>query len=204
MPAQKRQAAAPNGGSLDVAGEFSNQPGLVTNPKDGLGAVGGYDVKGVFASGDNASDGTVRGGALSNLSGHLNVKPERPSVDNLPGRVQEFRDKFENVETNPIKQVVSDPVSTFSIDVDTASYSFVRRALNAGRLPPKNAVRVEELINYFSYGYETPENADVPFKVQVNVVPPPWNDVNKLVHVSVKGYDLKTAERPRANLVFPC
>lgn len=114
----------------------------------------------------------------------------------------ENRDKFDAKEINPVKQVAKEPVSTFSIDVDTASYSFVRRALNAGRLPPKDAVRVEELINYFPYSYPAPDTADVPFKPTVSVFPSPWNANNKLVHVAIKGYDLKSAERPRANLVF--
>lgn len=114
----------------------------------------------------------------------------------------ENRDKFDAKEINPVKQVASEPVSTFSIDVDTASYSFVRRALNAGHLPPKDAVRVEELINYFPYAYPAPDTAEVPFKPTVTVFPSPWNTNNKLVHVAIKGYDLKSAERPRANLVF--
>lgn len=115
---------------------------------------------------------------------------------------EENRDKFEAKEINPVKQVASEPVSTFSIDVDTASYAFVRRALNGGRLPPKDAVRVEELINYFPYAYPAPETAEVPFKPTMTVVASPWNPRNKLVHVAIKGYDLKSAERPRANLVF--
>lgn len=112
------------------------------------------------------------------------------------------RDKFDAKEINPVKQVASEPVSTFSIDVDTASYSFVRRALNMGHLPPKDAVRIEEMINYFPYAYPPPETAETPFKPTVTVFPSPWNASNKLVHVAIKGYDLKTSERPRANLVF--
>ena len=115
---------------------------------------------------------------------------------------QENRDKFEAKEINPVKQTASEPVSTFSIDVDTASYSFVRRALNAGHLPPKDGVRVEEMINYFPYAYPAPDTAETPFRPTVTVFPSPWNTNNKLVHVAIKGYDLKTAERPRANLVF--
>ena len=87
-----------------------------------------------------------------------------PEIEDL-----ENRDKFEAKEINPVKQVASEPVSTFSIDVDTASYSFVRRALNAGHLPPKDAVRVEEMINYFPYAYPAPDTADVPFKPTVTV-----------------------------------
>ena len=115
---------------------------------------------------------------------------------------EENRDKFDAREINAIKQAAVEPVSTFSIDVDTASYAFARRALNAGRLPPRDSVRVEEMINYFPYAYPAPETADVPFKPTVTVMPSPWNANNKLVHVAIKGYDLKSAERPRANLVF--
>ncbi len=114
----------------------------------------------------------------------------------------EHRNQFDATPSNPVKQVAAEPVSTFSIDVDTASYAFVRRALNAGQLPPKDAVRVEEMINYFPYDYPRPEIADTPFLPTVTVVPAPWKPTNKLVHIGIKGYDLATAERPRANLVF--
>ncbi|MGE0628422.1 MAG: von Willebrand factor type A domain-containing protein [Hyphomicrobiaceae bacterium] len=129
------------------------------------------------------------------------VAPPRPDSYLQPAPEQN-RDRFESKDSNPVKQVAAEPVSTFSIDVDTASYSFMRRALNAGRLPPKAAVRVEELINYFPYDYAPPDSAETPFKPSVEVVPAPWNPSNKLVHIAIKGYDLKSAERPRANLVF--
>ncbi len=115
---------------------------------------------------------------------------------------KEYRDKFTATETNPVKQVAAEPVSTFSIDVDTASYTFARRALNEGRLPPKAAVRAEEIINYFDYGYPGTDSASQPFKPTVTVVPSPWNATNSLVHIGIKGYELKSAERPRANLVL--
>jgi Ca-activated chloride channel family protein len=113
-----------------------------------------------------------------------------------------FRDQFEATSINPLKQVASEPVSTFSIDVDTASYAFVRRALNAGRLPPKAAVRTEEMINYFDYAYPSAESVSAPFKPTVTVVPSPWNPSNRLVHIGIKGYELQNSERPRANLVL--
>lgn len=112
------------------------------------------------------------------------------------------RDRFATAETNPVKSVATEPVSTFSIDVDTASYSLVRRALVSGRLPPREAVRVEEMINYFPYAWAPPETADPPFRPTVTVLPSPWNPARKLVHIALKGYGLKSAERPRANLVL--
>ncbi|HSS63520.1 MAG TPA: VWA domain-containing protein [Gammaproteobacteria bacterium] len=112
------------------------------------------------------------------------------------------RDEFTDFETNPVKPVAEMPVSTFSIDVDTASYAFVRRQLNSGVLPQKNAVRVEEMINYFDYGYETPDSADAPFLPGVAVYPAPWNPEAKLLHIGIKGYELPKSAKPRANLVF--
>jgi len=121
----------------------------------------------------------------------------------VPARLRpEGRERFDAVGPNPVKTVASEPVSTFSIDVDTASYAFVRRALNQGLLPPKDAVRVEELINYFPYRYPLPEKQETPFQPAVTVLPSPWNPANKLVHIAVKGYDMVRTYRPRANLVL--
>ncbi len=120
----------------------------------------------------------------------------------LHGTADEGRDRFAAADANRVRSVTVEPVSTFSIDVDTASYAFVRRSLNSGRLPPKEAVRVEELINYFPYGYPLPEERGAPFRPTVTVLPSPWNPANKLVHIAIKGYDVPKAERPRVNLVL--
>ncbi len=125
-----------------------------------------------------------------------------PPVDTNVTPESEFRDRFESKETSPVKSAATEPVSTLSIDVDTASYAFARRALNAGRLPPKDSVRVEEFVNYFPYDYPKPESAQTPFKPTITVTPSPWNAGNRLVHVAIQGYALQSAERPRANLVF--
>jgi Ca-activated chloride channel family protein len=120
----------------------------------------------------------------------------------LPPAIEKGRDRFAAAAANSVKSVASEPVSTFSIDVDSASYAFVRRALNSGQLPPKEAVRVEEMINYFPYSYPLPEDRSMPFRPTVSVLPSPWNPANKLVHIAIKGYDVPKAERPRANLVL--
>ncbi|MSP27854.1 MAG: VWA domain-containing protein [Methylococcales bacterium] len=112
------------------------------------------------------------------------------------------RDKFKETVTNPLKLAKDEPVSTFSIDVDTASYSFVRGSLNQNVLPQKNAVRIEELINYFPYQYDAPTNKEEPFKANVSVFPTPWNKDTKLMHIGIKGYEIDTKDKPRANLVF--
>lgn len=161
-----------------------------TKPSEGPAHVEGFAA--------STADKSVRtfssedGAVLGQLS------PAAPPVLEDP----ESRDRFEAKDVNPIKDVASEPVSTFSLDVDTASYSFVRRSLTAGHLPPKDAVRIEEMINYFPYAYPAPESADVPFKPTISVMPSPWNAHNKLVHIAIKGYDLKSAERPRTNLVL--
>ena len=123
-------------------------------------------------------------------------------IEAAPVQVEEHRDQLPVFADNGIKQVAAEPVSTFSLDVDTASYSFARRALNAGEMPQKDAVRVEEMINYFPYAYPSPETADAPFQPTVSIVPAPWNTAHKLVHIGIKGYALQPSERPRANLVF--
>jgi len=112
------------------------------------------------------------------------------------------RDKFSDFEENPVKLVQAEPVSTFSVDVDTASYSFMRRQLNAGVLPQKDAVRIEEMVNYFDYDYALPDTKAEPFKPSVTVTPSPWAEGHKLVHIGIKGYDIAQSEKPRSNLVF--
>ncbi len=115
---------------------------------------------------------------------------------------QKYDDQFEAVETNPVKLVTEEPVSTFSADVDTASYSFVRKRLNSGYLPDKDAVRLEEMVNYFDYDYLRPVSADKPFKPTVVVHDSPWAENRKLVHIGIQGYELQAAEQPDSNLVF--
>ncbi len=108
---------------------------------------------------------------------------------------------FSNTETNPLKITTDDPVSTFSIDVDTASYGIVRSSLMNGRLPSKDAVRVEEMVNYFPYTYPAPEG-DAPFRPTITVTPTPWNEGTQLVHIGIQGALPQIEDRPPLNLVF--
>lgn len=119
-----------------------------------------------------------------------------------PGYQDFGRDKFEPLKDNPVVQVAETPVSTFSLDVDTAAYAFMRRSLNNGHLPPKDSVRVEELVNYFDYDYALPETRETPFKPSVTVLQTPWNKNTKLIHIGIKGFDIQAEKRPTANLVF--
>lgn len=112
------------------------------------------------------------------------------------------RENYEHLDRNAIHLVSEEPVSTFSIDVDTGSYANVRRMLNDGYLPPQDAVRVEELINYFSYDYALPRNTKVPFSINTEVATTPWNPDTHLLQVGLKGFEVESADRPSANLVF--
>ena len=111
-------------------------------------------------------------------------------------------DKFEKAEANPVISAEETPVSTFSVDVDTVSYSFFRSSINRGQLPPRSSIRLEEMINYFPYDYDAPRSADEPFKANVTVTPNPWNADKKLMHIGIKGYVPDMKERPKSNIVF--
>ncbi|MGZ6023058.1 MAG: vWA domain-containing protein [Rhizomicrobium sp.] len=110
--------------------------------------------------------------------------------------------KFPDAKPNAIVVTAEQPVSTFSIDVDTASYGYVRDALNGGALPQADAVRIEEMVNYFDYTYPLPENRSVPFRASIRVYPTPWNKDTQILHIGIKGFDIPKKERPPANLVF--
>lgn len=120
----------------------------------------------------------------------------------MPHPGYEGNDRFESFEINPVRRVAEEPVSTFSADVDTASYSFVRRQLNAGVLPQKDAVRVEEMINYFDYAWPAANSRSQPFKPTVVVSDSPWGRGKKLVHIGIKGYEIPRGEQPDSNLVL--
>ncbi len=112
------------------------------------------------------------------------------------------RERYDGEEVSPVKLVAQEPVSTFSVDVDTGAYANSRRFLTQGMLPPKDAVRTEEMINYFRYDYAAPDNKAVPFTVTTGIARTPWNQNTRLMRIGLRGYDLPRADRPPANLVF--
>lgn len=133
------------------------------------------------------------------------VMPIAPSVVVAADTVQtaiQHNDQFSEFKPNVFQQVAIEPVSTFSSDVDTASYSFIRRQLNNGTWPEKDAVRVEEMINYFDYSYALPESTTEPFKPTVTVMDSPWAKGKKLMHIGIQGYDITENSKPETNLVF--
>ena len=130
-----------------------------------------------------------------------NVYPTRPmAMPPMPGDIN--RENYAHRDSNPVQLVSEQPVSTFGIDVDTGSYTNVRRMLSAGQLPPADAVRAEEFINYFDYGYTPPADREQPFSVTTELGPAPWNAKRQLLLIGIQGYRVPKAQIPASNLVF--
>jgi Ca-activated chloride channel family protein len=109
-------------------------------------------------------------------------------------------ERYAQIRENPLQRVAETPVSTFSLDVDTGSYSNVRRFLASGALPPTDAVRIEELVNYFPYDYPLPR-AEHPFGISTEIAPAPWNPEHWLLRAAVRADQVDAARMPPANLV---
>jgi len=120
----------------------------------------------------------------------------------LPSDAMPSGDVFADFDEQRLKVVAEEPVSTFSIDVDTASYSYVRRMLEDGFVPQPDAVRIEELINYFPYDYPAAPSAEMPFQPTMAVYPTPWNPATQLLQIGIKGFVPPVAEDRPSNLVF--
>ncbi len=144
-----------------------------------------------------------------NEIGHTRMQAKAPailaeevSLAGLPAHLITNRDRFADLRENGVVLVSEQPLSTFSIDVDTGSYSLVRKYLTQGQLPPANAVRSEELINYFKYHFAQPTQADHPFAISTEITRSPWNANTHLLQIGVQGYQQTAKSRPAANLVF--
>ncbi len=111
-----------------------------------------------------------------------------PDLREAMGVLSAGTDRFPRARANGVTDTLTDPVSTFSVDVDTASYTVVRRLINEGTLPPPEAVRTEEILNYFSYAYEEPE-VDTPLNADVALMPAPWSDDVQLLRIGIQGYE---------------
>src|SRR5438094_5425502 len=139
---------------------------------------------------------TQGSGFVSSLSVPQQLAPDDVPIGGIEsyGGVREPSDQFntaayDHILENPFLDAASNPLSTFSIDVDTASYSNVRRFINNGSLPPKDAVRIEEMINYFTYDYPQPDG-DKPFSINIDVAGCPWESSHRLVRIGLKGREV--------------
>ncbi|MTI23190.1 DUF3520 domain-containing protein [Fulvivirga sp. RKSG066] len=115
--------------------------------------------------------------------------------------IEHNTEEYDAIQENEFRQALKKPLSTFSIDVDAASYSNIRRFLNNGQQPPKDAVRIEEMVNYFNYDYPQPDG-DHPFSINTEISKAPWNTAHKLVHIGLQGERIATDNLPPSNLVF--
>lgn len=128
-------------------------------------------------------------------------KPLRGSNDRWRYNNNFNREGYDNIKENPFLKVTDNPLSTFSIDVDGASYSNIRRFINQGQLPPNGAVRIEEMINYFTYKYQQPKGDD-PFSINTQYAVCPWNARHQIVSIGLQGKKIPTENLPPANLIF--
>ncbi len=122
-------------------------------------------------------------------------------IEHIPRHPSEDAEEYGKIIENSFLSAVENPVSTFGLDVDRASYSNIRRMLTSGYTPPKNAVRIEEMINYFNYQYEQPSN-EHPISIETTLTDCPWNKDNKIVHIGLQGKEIGTENLPPSNLVF--
>lgn len=123
-------------------------------------------------------------------------------AEDMPLMQEQNTEAYPDSTPNPLKITAEEPVSTFSVDVDTASYAVIRSSLSAGQLPPEGAVRIEEMVNYFPYSYPAPDFGEAPFRPTVTVTDTPWNPGTQLVHIAIQGQKPVVEDRPPLNLVF--
>ena len=146
-------------------------------------------------------------GAIATNAPFLSMSPARGRayVDDIALRRQREpgnTEAYDRIDENPFRSPAVAPLSTFSVDVDRASYANVRRFLDHGALPPRDAVRIEELVNYFPYGDAEPARGDVPLRITTEVAPAPWNGAHDLVRIALRARDVDMRRAPAANLVF--
>ncbi len=125
----------------------------------------------------------------------------RPPAIQRMQAIEMNAEEYEGIEENIFHGALKKPLSTFSIDVDAASYSNLRRFINNGQRPPKDAVRIEEMINYFDYDYAEPKNGQ-PFSIYTEIAQAPWNSKHQLVHIGLQGKRISVQNLPPSNLVF--
>ncbi len=211
------QAAPPagSGGGMGGGGGSGNGPGV----GPGIGGGMGFGMGSGSGAGAGPGSNAYRGSAVWNTQdrdsagGPAPSPPPRPRYDSSfdrrrtpPPYMQSMQfntESYDPIRDNPFQDVVQNPLSTFSIDVDTASYSNMRRFLERGSRPPRDSIRIEELVNYFDYDYEGPGSKDnKPFAVHFELTEAPWKTDHMLLRVGVKGREINPGKRPPCNLVF--
>ncbi len=152
--------------------------------------------------GYNSYSGIDNGGSTTDQASSVGYGDADLMAGEMAGEYEgSSEEQYEEIEANPFISVEETPVSTFSIDVDTASYANIRRFLKSGQLPNKDAVRVEEMINYFDYSYPLPQN-EHPFSVNIETARCLWNENHRLMRIGLKGKEIVDEDRTPSNLVF--
>jgi Ca-activated chloride channel family protein len=158
------------------------------------------------AAASEAADSSADSGIMSSAPAPTPALAAPGPAENFNANIylvpSQNTENYAHSDDNPIKRTAEEAVSTFSIDVDTGSYANLRRFLMNGQKPPVDAVRVEEMLNYFSYDYKGPRDAGIPFRADADVMVTPWNPNTKLLRLAIKGYQAPFDRRPAANLVF--
>ena len=166
-------------------------------------AIAGRAVAGTDGRKQEAA-ATTGATSAPTVTAHTRSRVDGPRVPSGIRRAREpwNTEAYERIDENPFRPVSVAPLSTFSVDVDRASYSNVRRFLNQGALPPKDAVRIEELVNYFPYGDATPAGRDVPLRITTELTAAPWNPGHDLLRIALRAREVDMRRAPPANLVF--
>ena len=196
---RRQDSVAPTLDELAVSIVTANEPAIQRSRAEGGVLVPSQAAEAARKAG--ATPSATR--ALADQARLLSVREFDRLAYDLRGRYNsDFeREGYERIYENEFRGVGSNPLSTFGIDVDRASYANVRRFIREGRLPPADAVRIEELINYFTYDFATPEGPD-PFSVRTEVAPAPWNPIHYLVRIGIQGRKIDMEDLPATNLVF--
>ena len=168
-----------------------------------IGACGYYGSQ-YFTTGNYSYDESVGGSSINYEFG--DTFTENSIVYSENGSyfqpIIQNTEKYAHTDENSVKITKNEPVSTFSIDVDTASYTNARSYLERGDTPPKDSIRIEEMINYFPYNYPTPETKEKPFAIHTTLTDSPWKKGNQLLHIGIKGFELEEKEKKPMNLVL--
>ncbi|MEZ0244347.1 MAG: von Willebrand factor type A domain-containing protein, partial [Sphingomonas sp.] len=198
-PPQPPQVSQPRAESepivvTGVRASLENSQTVKRNTNTVVDSISAQDVGALPDSSVTESLQRVPGVSTSNFAG----TPVSEPPYGAPGNTE----RYNGESIASILSVQAQPISTFSVDVDTGAYSNVRRMLNDRQAVPPEAVRTEEMINYFRYDYPRPTSREVPFSVTTDVARTPWNPNTRLLRIGLRGYDVNARGRPPANLVF--
>lgn len=169
------------------------------NDIDNVSVLKDKDATAVYGS--NASNGVVVIATKNELYKNLSEKELDKKLNITPLPTEQSQEDYDTFVENAFESPKTAPLSTFSIDVDNASYTNIRRFLNNGQTVPKDAVRVEEMVNFFKYSYPQPKGEN-PFSINTELSDSPWNSKNKILKIGLQGKNIPTENLPASNLVF--